>query len=274
MASHALYIAFSVLGTLTGIFMAFAPLPVIRQIDKDQDGSRLSYYPYLFYLCNSVVWSAFGLRTADLAVSIANVISLLVCMHCCLVLYSYTPKKVTAQIVTQVFCGATSLFFCLFCLVPKLMPHFDKALQIAGMFYVFLLYGSPLLNSWHAIKQKSVLPIPIFSSVGVVVNSSTWVIYGFSSGIYSIVICNALGVVVGSFMICLYIFLVRKYKDTAFTNNTTTALKEAVVDLTSTEFDDVLNESAKKFDDGNSLLSQDQIAQMKQDRVRVLDETI
>ena len=201
--------------SLAAIGVFLAPLAVVQAWLRASSTLAYSPLPYLVAASQCVLWAAYALVTPEREpVFWTNVVGLVLELGYIYVFMKFVPT--TDKPEAQKAAGAVTVGTTALLAVVKYLSMGDPArlsslMGTAAAAVCICMYGAPMSVLATVVKTRNVAPLPIgLISMGAV-NTALWVWYGtcFTPADMSIVVPNALGLVLSAGQIAIYMY----YKD-------------------------------------------------------------
>ena len=214
MASSSLELL-GVVCSLAAIGVFLAPLGIVQAWLRASSTLAYSPLPYLVAASQCVLWAAYALVTPEREpVFWTNVVGLVLELGYIYVFMKFVPT--TDKPEAQKAAGAVAVGTTALLAVVKYLSMGDPArlsslMGTAAAAVCICMYGAPMSVLATVVKTRNVAPLPIgLISMGAV-NTALWVWYGtcFTPADMSIVVPNALGLVLSAGQIAIYMY----YKD-------------------------------------------------------------
>ncbi|KAL4566587.1 hypothetical protein LXL04_030705 [Taraxacum kok-saghyz] len=199
-----------IVGNIISLYLYLSPTPTFVKIVKYKSVQAFKPDPYLATLLNCVMWIFYGLPVVhphSLLIVTVNSAGVLINVTFCTIFFRYCGwpcrKKMIIVFILEI------LFIAGMVAVTLTLEHTHPARSmLVGILCVILniaMYMSPLTVVKTVIKTKSVKYMPIFLSVGNLLNGSIWLVYASLDFDPYIMIPNVLGTISGIIQIGLYI---------------------------------------------------------------------
>ena len=214
---------FGWVGTALALIFYIAPVIPFWKLIKGEMTWKQS--PGVLLICsflNCILWSDYGLIRDQFSVYLANGLGgSITLIFITIFLIHVADKKVLLSLFYNFFliCCIVEIYFVFYYLVP-----YDATGIVAIVFNV-LMYAAPGEKIYQICKGASYKLIPIWSTIGGTVCSTSWLCYGIYQKDKLLIIPNALGVAASIVQIIVYIIYRNKQKNNPKTE-TEEALKE------------------------------------------------
>ena len=201
---------FGWVGTVLATYFYIAPIVPYLKLIKGQ----LTYkeVPGILLLCsliNCVLWSAYALLKNQFNNYLANGLGgSITLIYVSMFLIYFAEKKILLSFIYHLFliaCVVEIYFLCYYIVDPKVTGI------IANIFNV-LMYAAPGEKIKTICETGNYELIPIFSTIGGMACSTSWMLYGFYQKDPIVITPNALGVTVSIVQIVVYIIYRNKMK--------------------------------------------------------------
>ncbi|KAJ0977744.1 hypothetical protein J5N97_013218 [Dioscorea zingiberensis] len=202
-----------IIGNVISILVFTSPIGTFKRVVKKKSTENFKWMPYATTLLSTSLWSFYGLLKpgALLVVTVNGIGTLLQAIYVVLYLI-YAPKETRAKMAKVV--GTMNIgFFGVVVLVTLLTIHGSLRLLVIGFLCAALtvgMYASPLAAMSMVIKTKSVEYMPFFLSFFLFLNAGVWTIYAVLVRDYFIGVPNAIGFILGTAQLILYMLYRRK----------------------------------------------------------------
>ena len=186
---------------LAQIFYISPIVPYIRLIKGD---IKLNEVPGILLLCsflNCILWSDYGLLQDLFNVYFANGLGATISLiYIVMFLIYLAEKKILLSLVYILFLIAciVELYFIFYYLVDP----FPTSI-LANVFNV-LMYAAPGEKIYTVFKTGNYELIPIWSTIGGTICSTSWMFYGIYKNEIMLIIPNALGIVASIIQLVVY----------------------------------------------------------------------
>ena len=204
---------FGWIGSVISIVFFF--MPIAQFIDLIKGKITYKDVAGLLLLCtvvNCELWVVYGIKLSKLQVYITNGTGVVVTYVWIIIFLVYfsnkNPLKSTGFVLLAlvVIAGIAALFY----LVVDSARDEAVITGYVAMVFNVLMYAAPGEKVYRVIKTGNYQLIPIFSTIGALVNSCCWTIYGIYDKDVDILVPNALGLFFAILQIIVYLAV--KYK--------------------------------------------------------------
>ncbi|GAB4855605.1 hypothetical protein Ancab_024225 [Ancistrocladus abbreviatus] len=201
-----------IIGNVISLLVFSSPIGTFWQVVKKKSTENYKGLPYISTLLSTSLWTFYGLLKPGglLVVTVNGAGAVLQVIYVTLFLI-YAPKDV--KIKSMKLVAVLNIFFFGAVIVVTLLAiHGSFRLTFVGIVCAALtigMYASPLSAMTIVIQTKSVEYMPFFLSFFLFLNGGVWTIYSTLVRDYFIGVPNAIGFVLGSAQLILYII----YKD-------------------------------------------------------------
>ena len=196
----------------TAIALVFYIVPIVPYWKLIKGELTLKESPGLLLICsflNCILWSDYGLLTNKFSVYFANGLGgAITLIFITIFLIHLADRKILFSLIYIFFliaCVTEIYFFCYYILDPEITAI------IANVFNV-LMYAAPGEKIKTICETGNYELIPIFSTIGGMACSTSWMLYGFYQKDPIVITPNALGVTVSIVQIVVYIIYRNKMK--------------------------------------------------------------
>ena len=200
-----------ILGTITSICFYLAPAIPFYNILKD----KLNYHDFplillLISFLNCIFWTDYGLvNDYFILLYLSNAIGGSITLSFMIIyLILITGLNLYLSLTIAILLSIIIVFIT--CLFYYLIPV--CVVKIFAIIFTILMYASIGAKISQVIKTKNYKLIPIFSTIGGIVNSFCWLIYGIFDKKWEFYVANGIGLIFVIFFICLIYYLKRKFK--------------------------------------------------------------
>jgi solute carrier family 50 protein (sugar transporter) len=196
-------------GTVISFFFYIAPVvPYLKLIKGEK---TLQESPGVLLICsllNCILWSDYGLIGDKFQVYFANGIGACITLIFVSIYLIYLAKKnllLSCVYITFLILCVIELYFICYYVIS------DEVTGIIANIFNVLMYAAPGEKMYTVCKTGNYQLIPIWSTIGALACSTSWMLYGFYLGDIMIIIPNVLGMI--SAVVQVAVFLVFKGKD-------------------------------------------------------------
>ena len=196
---------FGWVGTALATYFYIAPVVPFWKLIKGEITCKES--PGVLLICsflNCILWSDYGLLTDQFSVYFANGVGgTITLIFITIYLIHLANKKLLLSCFYNMFLIAcvVELYFLCYYVVPS------KATGIAANIFNVLMYAAPGEKIYTVCKTDNYTLIPIFSTMGALICSTSWMLYGFYQGDFLLVLPNALGMASAVVQLVVYIIV-------------------------------------------------------------------
>lgn len=196
---------FGWVGTALATYFYIAPVVPFWKLIKGEITCKES--PGVLLICsflNCILWSDYGLLTDQFSVYFANGVGgTITLIFITIYLIHLANKKLLLSCFYNMFLIACviELYFLCYYVVPS------KVTGIAANIFNVLMYAAPGEKIYTVCKTDNYTLIPIFSTMGALVCSTSWMLYGFYQGDFLLVLPNALGMASAVVQLVVYIIV-------------------------------------------------------------------
>ena len=201
---------FGWIGTVLALYFFISPVvPYLKLIKGEKTYKEVPGILLLCSLLNCVLWCDYGLLLNRYSVYFANAIGAPICLIFMTMFCIYfSGKKVLLSLFYVLFliaCVAELDFLCYYVLKPEITGI------IANVFNV-LMYAAPGEKIIRICKTGDYELIPIWSTLGGLACSASWMLYGFYQSDFYLILPNALGVIASVIQVVVYLIFRAKKK--------------------------------------------------------------
>ena len=201
---------FGWVGTALATYFYIAPVVPFLKVIKGE--MRWQDSPGVLLICsflNCILWSDYGLLEDKFSVYFANGLGgTITLIYISIFLIHLADRKVLLSCVYHLFliaCIVEIYFLCYYIVDPYITGI------IANIFNV-LMYAAPGEKIIQICKNGNYKLIPIWSTIGGLACSTSWMLYGFYETDIIIIIPNALGVIASILQIVVFVIYKGKSK--------------------------------------------------------------
>ena len=194
----------------TAIALIFYIVPIVPYLKLIKGELTLKRSPGLLLICsflNCILWSDYGLLTNKFSVYFANGLGgAITLIFITIFLIHLADRKILFSLIYIFFliaCVTEIYFFCYYILDPEITAI------IANVFNV-LMYAAPGEKIYIICKNGNYKLIPIWSTLGGLACSTSWMFYGIYKKDKYLIIPNALGC--ASAIVQLIVFIIYRNK--------------------------------------------------------------
>ncbi|KAI3848587.1 hypothetical protein MKW92_052645 [Papaver armeniacum] len=215
MAAPTISFIVGVIGNVVAILVFLSPITTFRGIVKKKATGNFKAIPYICTLLNTSLWTYYGLLKPGgmLLVTVNGAGAVLQLIYVTLfIIYAPKDSKIKhlklAGILNVGFYGAVLL-------ITLLATHGSLRLTIVGFIGAGLtlgMYGAPLVVMKNVIATKSVEYMPFWLTFFLFLNGGVWSVYSVLVKDLFIGVPNAIGLVLGSVQLIMYIIYNNKSK--------------------------------------------------------------
>ncbi|KAI3968124.1 hypothetical protein MKW92_027328 [Papaver armeniacum] len=215
MAAPTISFIVGVIGNVVAILVFLSPITTFRGIVKKKATGNFKAIPYICTLLNTSLWTYYGLVKPGgmLIVTVNGAGAILQAIYVTLfIIYAPKDSKIKhlklAGILNVGFYGAVLS-------VTLLATHGSLRLTIVGFIGAGLtlgMYGAPLVVMKNVIATKSVEYMPFWLTFFLFLNGGIWSVYSVLVKDLFIGVPNAIGFVLGSVQLIMYIIYNNKSK--------------------------------------------------------------
>ena len=195
----------------TAIALVFYIVPIVPYLKLIKGELTLKESPGLLLICsflNCILWSDYGLLTNKFSVYFANGLGgAITLIFITIFLIHLADRKILFSLIYIFFliaCVTEIYFFCYYILDPEITAI------IANVFNV-LMYAAPGEKIYIICKNGNYKLIPIWSTLGGLACSTSWMFYGIYKKDKYLIIPNALGCASAIVQLIVYIIYRNKY---------------------------------------------------------------
>ena len=195
----------------TAIALVFYIVPIVPYWKLIKGELTLKESPGLLLICsflNCILWSDYGLLTNKFSVYFANGLGGAITLIFITIFLIYlADRKILFSLIYILFlmaCVTEIYFFCYYILDPEITAI------IANVFNV-LMYAAPGEKIYIICKNGNYKLIPIWSTLGGLACSTSWMFYGIYKKDKYLIIPNALGCASAIVQLIVYIIYKNKY---------------------------------------------------------------
>ena len=195
----------------TAIALVFYIVPIVPYWKLIKGELTLKESPGLLLICsflNCILWSDYGLLTNKFSVYFANGLGgAITLIFITIFLIHLADRKILFSLIYIFFlmaCVTEIYFFCYYILDPEITAI------IANVFNV-LMYAGPGEKIYLICKNGNYKLIPIWSTLGGLACSTSWMFYGIYKKDKYLIIPNALGCASAIVQLIVYIIYRNKY---------------------------------------------------------------
>jgi len=195
----------------TAIALVFYIVPIVPYWKLIKGELTLKESPGLLLICsflNCILWSDYGLLTNKFSVYFANGLGgAITLIFITIFLIHLADRKILFSLIYILFlmaCVTEIYFFCYYILDPEITAI------IANVFNV-LMYAAPGEKIYIICKNGNYKLIPIWSTLGGLACSTSWMFYGIYKKDKYLIIPNALGCASAIVQLIVYIIYRNKY---------------------------------------------------------------
>ena len=195
----------------TAIALVFYIVPIVPYWKLIKGELTLKESPGLLLICsflNCILWSDYGLLTNKFSVYFANGLGgAITLIFITIFLIHLADRKILFSLIYIFFliaCVTEIYFFCYYVLDPEITAI------IANVFNV-LMYAAPGEKIYIICKNGNYKLIPIWSTLGGLACSTSWMFYGIYKKDKYLIIPNALGCASAIVQLIVYIIYRNKY---------------------------------------------------------------
>ena len=198
-------VIFGWVGTAIATYFYIAPVVPFLKLIKGQITIKES--PGVLLLCsflNCILWSDYGLLTDQFSVYFANGLGgAITLIYITIFLIHLADGKLLLSCFYTTFLIAcvVEIYFLCYYVVPSQVTGI-----IANIFNV-LMYAAPGEKIYQVCKTNKYDLIPIFSTIGGLACSTSWMLYGFYQGDFLLVLPNLLGCISAIVQLVVYLIV-------------------------------------------------------------------
>eukprot|EP00922_Rhytidocystis_sp_ex-Travisia-forbesii_P061289 GHVS01090868.1.p1 GENE.GHVS01090868.1~~GHVS01090868.1.p1 ORF type:complete len:688 (-),score=68.02 GHVS01090868.1:658-2721(-) len=207
MVSHKLLaLALQAAAVLSSVAMQLTPSPTILSVSKSRSTGDLEPLPYVMLLLSATLWTIYGVFKSDLIIALPNLIGIVLG-----IVYVYTYRKHCTNAVHRYclnFYIKISAVVVVALALVTLFGGLHRGTTVAGLsaaFFNVISYAAPLSSLGQVLRDKSTASMPYEMSVGSLICSILWMIYGFVISDKIILIPSLIGAFVGCMQLALLI---------------------------------------------------------------------
>ena len=203
-------IIFGWVGTVLATYFYIAPIvPYVKLIRGQLNYKEVPGILLLFSLINCILWSAYALLENQFNNYLANGLGgTITLIYVTMFLIYFAEKKILLSLAYSLFliaCVVEIYFLCYYILDPKVTGVIANIVNV-------LMYIAPGEKINVVCKTGNYELIPIFSTIGGMACSTSWMLYGFYQDDYMVFTPNAIGVTASIIQIIIYIIYRNKKK--------------------------------------------------------------
>lgn len=197
-------------GTITSICFYLAPAVPFYKILKN----KLNYHDFpwvllLISFMNCILWTDYGLLNDFILLFFSNAIGANLTLSF-LTIYLILVTGLNLYLSLSIAIGLSIIIVFITCLFYYVIDI--CAVKIFAAIFTILMYASLGVKIPQVKKTRNYKLIPIFSTIGGIVNSFCWLIYGILDKKWEFYVPNGIGLIFVIFFICLIYYLKRKFK--------------------------------------------------------------
>ncbi|RZC53089.1 hypothetical protein C5167_011956 [Papaver somniferum] len=215
MAALSISFIVGVIGNIISILVFLSPITTFRGIVKKKATENFKGIPYICTLLSTSLWTYYGLLKPDgmLIVTVNGAGAVLQVIYVTLfIIYAPRDSKIKhlklVGILNVGFYGAVVL-------ITLLATHGSLRLTIVGFICAGVtlgMYGAPLGAMKNVVVTKSVEYMPFMLTFFLFLNGGIWSVYSLLIKDFFIGVPNAIGFVLGSVQLIMYIIYNNKSK--------------------------------------------------------------
>ncbi|RZC53095.1 hypothetical protein C5167_011945 [Papaver somniferum] len=214
MAALTISFIVGVIGNVVAMLVFLSPITTFRGIVKKKATGNFKGIPYICTLLNTSLWTYYGLLKPDgLLITVNGAGAALQVIYVTLFII-YAPKD--SKIKHLKLVGILNVgFYGAVLLITLLAAHGSLRLTIVGFIGAGLtlgMYGAPLAVMKNVIVTKSVEYMPFWLTFFLFLNGGVWTVYSVLVKDFFIGVPNAIGFVLGSVQLIMYIIYNNKSK--------------------------------------------------------------
>ncbi|KAF9605440.1 hypothetical protein IFM89_017459 [Coptis chinensis] len=202
-----------ILGNIISILVFLSPVGTFKKVVKKKSTENFKAYPYICTLLSTSLWTFYGiLKPGGLLVATVNAAGAFLQAIYVILFLIYAPKDTKVKI--SKLAGILNIG-CLGLVIAIILLAFHGSIRltIIGFLCAGLtlgMYASPLSVMRTVIKTKSVEYMPFFLSFFLLLNAGVWSAYAVLVKDLFIGVPNAIGFVLGSAQLILYMIYYSK----------------------------------------------------------------
>jgi uncharacterized protein with PQ loop repeat len=194
----------STIPAVCGVILQLSMAPVAYRIYKEKSCGDLSWLPFLSLWMGSAAWFTYGFTVEphDMSLILGTCTGILLGWGYSFVFHVYYENKKRLYAVYAVS------FLLVLSLV--LMWHFKLTVEIgwAAIAVTIVMMFSPLVTVLTVIRQWRITAMPIWPTIGVTMNCTTWLLYGtIIRHDWLLILPNMLGTISGCIQIFIYVLV-------------------------------------------------------------------
>ncbi|KAA8545190.1 hypothetical protein F0562_019921 [Nyssa sinensis] len=202
-----------IIGNVISILVFASPIGTFKRVVKKKSTENYKGLPYITTLLSTSLWTFYGLLKPGglLVVTVNGAGAVMQFIYVTLFLI-YAPKDIKVKSMKLVAILNVG-FLGLVIAVTLLAIHGSLRLTIVGVLCAALtigMYASPLSVMRMVIKTQSVEYMPFFLSFFLFLNGGVWAAYAVFVKDYYIGVPNAIGFVLGSAQLIIYVLYMNK----------------------------------------------------------------
>ncbi|XP_026453758.1 bidirectional sugar transporter SWEET17-like [Papaver somniferum] len=215
MAALSISFIVGVIGNIISILVFLSPITTFRGIVKKKATENFKGIPYICTLLSTSLWAYYGLLKPDgmLIVTVNGAGAVLQVIYVTLfIIYAPRDSKIKhlklVGILNVGFYGAVLL-------ITLLATHGSLRLTVVGFIcagFTLGMYGAPLGAMKNVVVTKSVEYMPFMLTFFLFLNGGIWSVYSLLIKDFFIGVPNAIGFVLGSVQLIMYIIYNNKSK--------------------------------------------------------------
>lgn len=194
------------LGAAVAVALFASPAPTFRGVVARRDVGALSGAPYLAFLLQTSVWTAYGVLTRQPAPTGTNAAGLALLSTWCLLYARHAKGEARSAFAAQA--AAALLLLLAFAAALAALAALRRPLvRFAGAAAAAVntaAYASPLANARRAARARSVAQMPLPLSAAALACSALWLAYALVVRDVFIMLPNVAGVALALAQLALY----------------------------------------------------------------------
>ena len=198
-------VIFGWVGTALATYFYIAPVVPFLKLIKGEISWKDS--PGILLLCsflNCILWSDYGLLTDQFSVYFANGLGGTITLIFITIFLIHVAERkllLSCFYITFLIICVIELYFLCYFIVPS------QITGIAANVFNVLMYAAPGEKMVKVCKTDNYTLIPIFSTIGGLACSTSWMLYGFYQGDFLLVLPNLLGCISAIVQLVVYIIV-------------------------------------------------------------------
>eukprot|EP00922_Rhytidocystis_sp_ex-Travisia-forbesii_P061291 GHVS01090870.1.p1 GENE.GHVS01090870.1~~GHVS01090870.1.p1 ORF type:complete len:686 (-),score=96.60 GHVS01090870.1:516-2573(-) len=191
---------------LSSVAMQLTPAPTILSVSKSRSTGDLEPLPYVMLSLSAILWTMYGVLKQDLIICLPNSIGIFLGIVYVTTYRNHCNNTLQRSCLNFYMKGSAGVVVAL--AVVTVFGGLQRGTTLVGLsaaFFNVISYAAPLSSLGRVLRDKSTASMPYEMSVGSLVCSICWMIYGFVIHDNIILIPSMIGAFVGFMQLGLLI---------------------------------------------------------------------